>query len=333
MDLKSRINAFAILGVCFPEFKNIYKKKIEEAELLNPWFTYDNICNVFLSWSKVLNSNSLNNWLSSYKIDEGRSMKKILVIGAGNIPLVSFHDCLSVLLSGHHLMLKVSEKDNILPFLVLNHLLKIEPKFKDKVRFIDKKSMKGFDAVIATGSANTFSYFQYYFRDSRYILRSNRSSIAILDGSESQDQLRALCEDVFLYFGLGCRSISLLFLPLGYDLDKLFAVFFEYKYLLNHTKYMRNYDYYKTISSLNNFNILENGFLIMKNDKSLDAPISMLYYSFYNSYSDIEIFIRDNSEKIQSIVSNNHIPFGQSQYPQLSDYADGVDTVSFLCNI
>ena len=135
MDLKSRINAFVSLGVCFPKFKTLYEKKIKEAELLNPWFTYNNICNVFLSWGRVLNSTSLNNWLSSYKIDEGKCMKKILVISAGNIPLVSFHDCLSVLLSGHHLILKVSEKDNVLPFLVFNHLFKIDPRFKDKISF------------------------------------------------------------------------------------------------------------------------------------------------------------------------------------------------------
>lgn len=333
MDLKSRINAFSKLGRCFLEFKTIYKSKLKEAEFLNPWFTQENICHVFEYWGSSLNIHTLNNWLFDYKIKDYNVSKNVLVVSAGNIPLVGFHDCISVLLTGCNLVLKVSEKDSILLPLVISHLFKVEPKFKDKVFFVDKMNKMDFDAVIATGTNNSFNYFQYYFRGSKQILRSNRRSIAILDGTESHDELNSLCKDIFLYFGLGCRNVSLLFLPSDYNLDKLFAVFLNYKSLLTHDKYMRNYDYHKAMSVLNGSKVFENGFLAMKQDKSLDAPISMLYYCFYDSYSDIDVFINKNRHKIQSIISNNHTVFGQSQYPQLFDYSDDVDVISFLCNI
>jgi hypothetical protein len=184
--------------------------------------------------------------------------------------------------------------------------------------------------VIATGSDNSAQYFEYYFKEAKKIIRKNRRSVAVLDGSESAMELKDLANDVFAYFGLGCRNVSKLFLPKGYDLNKLFEAFFPYSHLLENKKYVNNYDYNKAIFLMGSNKLVENGFLLMKEDKSLLSPVAMLYYEYYDDLHTVEQFIETNAEQLQCVVSKKDIPFGNTQQPNLWDYADGVDTVDFL---
>ncbi len=332
MNLEERILAFADLGEYLKN--DIYKydqERLSLAEILNPWFTQENISYSLNSWSKQLNKEMLSSWLDPYKLNDEVIAKKVLIVMAGNIPLVGFHDLLTVLICGHNVVVKMSKSDNILIDIIINRL--IESGFRDYITFIDDVQERQFDAVITTGSNNSSRYFEYYFREVPRIIRKNRCSVAILDGSESVRDLEGLARDIFLYFGLGCRNVSKLYLPAGYDLDILFQSFYPYSNLLQHKKYANNYDYHKAIFLLGNHNLTENGFLLLKEDRSLFSPVSMLYYEFYNKRSSIDEFIADNSENLQCIVSKENIAFGESQKPNLWDYADGIDTIDFLRKI
>ena len=269
-------------------------------------------------------------WLSPYKLKEVASPKKILIIMAGNIPLVGFHDFLTVLISGHKVVIKMSSTDNVLLRLLIDKLISIAPEFKERISFIEEVKNRKFDAVIATGSDNSAEYFEYYFKGAKKIIRKNRRSVAVLDGSESDMELQGLANDVFAYFGLGCRNVSKLFLPKGFDLDNLFKAFYRYSDVINHKKYGNNYDYNKAIFLMGSNDLIENGFLLMKEDKSLLSPVAMLYYEFYNDMHTVEQFVEENAEQLQCVVSKKYIPFGNTQKPNLWDYADGVDTVEFL---
>ena len=252
---------------------------------------------------------------------------------AGNIPLVGFHDFLSVLISGHNVLVKTSSNDqHLLPFLA-KYIIAIEPRFADKITFVDGK-LENFDAVIATGSNNTARYFEYYFKDKPSIIRKNRNSVAVLNGKETKEQLVALGEDIFRYFGLGCRNVSKLFVPKGYSFDAFFEAIFEYQDVIHYEKYANNYDYNKAVFLMSNFKLLDNGFLTLKEDQSYASPISSVFYEFYDDIDTLQKKLQSDHEQIQCIVSNigieNSIDFGQTQKPKLWDYADNVDTISFL---
>ena len=303
---------------------------MHKAEVLNPWFTKENIASALRAWEDQLSANMLNAWLSPYKLKQLASQKKVLIIMAGNMPLVGFHDLLAVLISGHKVVLKMSSADNILLRVLIEKLINIAPNFKESISFIDDVKNRSFDAIIATGSDNSAQYFESYFKGAKKIIRKNRRSVAILDGSESIMELKGLAVDVFAYFGLGCRNVSKLFLPNGYDLNKLFDVFFSYSHLLNHKKYGNNYDYNKAVFLIGNNKLVENGFLLMKEDKSFLSPVAMLYYEYYDDIHTVQQFIDANSQQLQCVVSKKDIPFGNTQKPNLWDYADGVDTLDFL---
>ena len=331
MELHERIKIFAKLGLYLKN--DIYREKKDELELTvlrNTWFTKENIKNSLNFWHEQLNNDMLVAWLKPYKINEVKSQKKVLVIMAGNIPLVGFHDFLTVLISGHKVVVKMSSIDNVLLKVIIEKLISIAPEISDSISFVDDLKSKSFDAVIATGSDNSAQYFEYYFKDAKKIIRKNRRSVAVLNDTESSVQLRGLANDVFAYFGLGCRNVSKLFLPRGYDLNKLFEVFFAYSYVLEHTKYANNYDYNKAIFLMGSNELIENGFLLMKEDKSLLSPVAMLYYEYYDDVKTVEKFIQANTEQLQCVVSKFDIPFGDTQKPHLWDYADGLDTVEFL---
>ena len=331
MNLQARIQAFTRLGKYLK--KDIYNEALEElnlAKVLNPWFTEENISKALNSWSDQLKVDVLTAWLNPYKLKEVSSPKKILIIMAGNIPLVGFHDFLTVLISGHKVVVKMSSTDNVLLKVLIEKLISIAPEFKNFIAFIDDVKNRKFDAVIATGSDNSAQYFEYYFKGAKKIIRKNRRSVAVLDGAESNIEIKGLADDIFAYFGLGCRNVSKLFLPKGYDLNKLFEAFFPYSHLIEHKKYGNNYDYNKAIFLMGSNKLIENGFLLMKEDKSLLSPVAMLYYEYYNDINNVEQFIKANAEKLQCIVSKKDIAFGNTQKPNLWDYADGVDTVDFL---
>jgi hypothetical protein len=251
---------------------------------------------------------------------------------AGNVPLVGFHDFLSVLITGNNVLAKLSSNDTqLLPFLA-NYLISIEPEFKDCISFSEKK-LTNFDAVIATGSNNTARYFDYYFGKYPHIIRKNRNSVAILTGNETPQQLEALANDVFRYFGLGCRNVSKIFIPENYDFDTFFNGMFSWKELINNNKYIDNYDYNKAVYLMSKMNLLDNEFLLLKHDEEYASPISVVFYEFYKDLDKLNNKLSEESEHIQCIISEEHIPFGTAQTPNLWDYADGVDTVAFLLKL
>lgn len=331
MNLQARIQAFTKLGEYLKT--DIYQEDEEQlhlAKALNPWFTKENIEKALGAWHEQLKVDMLTAWLNPYKLQEVSIPKKVLIIMAGNIPLVGFHDFLTVLISGHKVVVKMSSTDNVLVKILIEKLISIAPEFKESINFIDDVKNRNFDGVIATGSDNSAQYFEYYFKRAKKIIRKNRRSVAVLDGSESAMELQGLANDVFAYFGLGCRNVSKLFLPKGFDLDNLFKAFYPYSDVVNHKKYGNNYDYNKAIFLMGSNDLIENGFLLMKEDKSLLSPVAMLYYEFYNDMNTVEQFVEENAEQLQCVVSKKDIAFGTTQKPNLWDYADGVDTVEFL---
>ncbi|HBY67512.1 MAG TPA: acyl-CoA reductase, partial [Flavobacteriaceae bacterium] len=274
-------------------------------------------------------------WVSNYTISE-TTPKTIAIIMAGNIPLVGFHDFLSILLTGNKVLAKLSSNDKqLLPFLA-QYLISIEPEFKNLIEFTEGR-LTNFDAVIATGSDNTARYFEYYFSKYPNIIRKNRNSVAVLTGDETKEEMELLANDVFRYFGLGCRNVSKIFFPEKYDFDKFFNGMFSWKHVINNHKYINNYDYNKAVYLMSNIKLLDNEYLLLKEDTGYSSPISVTFYETYANLQDVKKKLKEEADKIQAIVSNigidNEIPFGTAQNPELWDYADGVDTVDFLLKL
>ncbi len=360
MDLEQRINAFAKLGTFLSQFSReeitqqegidhntlFFDGFIHQMKLAgenNGWFTKENILFAIEGWAALLSKDSLQQWLDPYasqnigtSFDKVSSHKTVAIIMAGNIPLVGFHDFLSVLITGHKVVVKQSSNDkHLLPFLA-KYLEYIAPKFKGRIAFTEEK-LEHFDAVIATGSDNTARYFEYYFGNKPNIIRKNRNSVAILGGTETPEQLEALADDIFRYFGLGCRNVSKLYVPQDYNFDNLFNAVYKWKDSINHAKYANNYDYNKAVYLMSLFDMLENGFLMLKEDESFGSPIATLFYEKYENITALEKTLTEKAGQIQCIVAQNfrdsEIPFGQTQNPELNDYADGVDTIAFLLKI
>lgn len=301
----------------------------------NGWYTPEQVFFAVNSWAEALTKQNLDEWLSGYDLSNVEP-KTVGLILAGNIPLVGFHDFLSVLLSGHKVLVKTSSNDQqLLPFLA-KYLIAIEPKFSDYITFVDGK-LEHFDAVIATGSNNTARYFEYYFKEKPSIIRKSRNSVAVLDGTESAEQMIALGEDIFRYFGLGCRNVSKLFVPKGYNFDAFFNGIFPYQDIIKYERYANNYDYNKAVFLMSNFKLLDNEFLTIKEDSSYASPISSVFYEFYEDLESLKTRLKADHGQIQCIVSKGiiekSVPFGKTQSPELWDYADNVDTIAFLKNI
>ena len=352
MDLQQRINAFLKLGEFIEQFstegfkknENIstnaiffdgFKHQIKLAHEHNGWFTQDNIVYSLCGWSKSLKHNNINHWLEKYNFNIFKP-KKVAIIMAGNIPLVGFHDFVSVLISGHEVIVKQSSNDkHLLPYLA-KYLEHVEPGFKGKITFTEEK-LSDFDAVIATGSNNTARYFEHYFKGKPSIIRKNRNSVAILTGEETDDELKALSEDVFRYYGLGCRNVSKLFVPKDYNFNAFFNGMYEWHPIIHQNKYANNYDYNKAVYLMSEFDLLENGFLMIKEDASYGSPIATLFYEYYNDLDSLTSELKANEDNIQCVVSKgvteHSVAFGQTQQPQLWDYADNVDTIAFLLKI
>ncbi|PQJ78458.1 acyl-CoA reductase [Polaribacter porphyrae] len=351
-SIQNRIEAFVKLGTFLSQFSNnkIDKKEnIEHNDLFfdgfihqiklaqenNSWFTKDNILFALESWSKTLTESDLNGFVNTIDFDK-QSDKKVAIIMAGNIPLVGFHDFLSVLISGHSVLVKQSSSDrHLLPFLA-KYLEYVEKNFKGKITFTEKK-LTDFDAIIATGSNNTARYFEYYFKDKPSIIRKSRNSVAVITGKETEEDFINLADDVFQYFGLGCRSVSKLYVPKDFNFDLFFTGMYTKKDIINNAKYANNYDYNKAVYLMSEFDLLENGFLMIKEDESYSSPIATIFYEYYDNEIDLKIKLHQDKEKIQCIVAKdfieNEVAFGQTQHPQLTDYADGVNTLEFLSKI
>ncbi|MFL9832650.1 acyl-CoA reductase [Chryseobacterium terrae] len=308
------------------EFEQILKK----SEIENPWFTIDNQKYALKQWSELLTQDNVNQWLQNYSAS--KTTKKVGLILAGNIPLVGLHDVISVVLSNHIPLIKLSSKDRLMiPF-----LLKKWKEFSDgEIDFEFVEKLENFDAVIATGSNNTARYLEYYFKNHLNIIRKNRTSVAVLKGDETEAELKLLAQDIFQYFGLGCRNVTRVFIPQDFVIDRLFESFLDFKEIINHNKYANNYDYNRAVYLLNQDKFWDNNFVMLKEDDKLFSPLSVINFSRYSSLDDVKNFIAENEENIQCIVAKDElgidsIKFGEAQNPALNTYADNVDTMKFL---
>ena len=317
------------------QFFDDFEALIRLSQSHNGWYTPEQVYFAVQSWAEALTEENLNKWLSRYDLDKV-APKNVGLILAGNIPLVGFHDFLSVLVTGHNVLIKTSSNDqHLLPFLA-KYLIAVCPDLENRITFTEGK-LENFDAVIATGSNNTSRYFEYYFKGKPSIIRKSRNSVAILNGNETKENMVALGEDVFRYFGLGCRNVSKFFVPKGYDFDAFFNGMFPYQDVIKYEKYANNYDYNKAVFLMSNFKLLDNEFLTIKEDASYASPISSVFYEFYDDLNEVKSKLENDKEQIQCVVSNeltaNSIPFGTTQKPALWDYADNVDTIEFLVSI
>ena len=316
------------LGLTEFEFNNM-SEIIEKHKHINGWFEPEQIRSAMGAWGHVLTREKLETWTNGYTFSE-ENRKSIGVIMAGNIPLVGFHDFLSVLISGNKLIGKLSsDADRLLPALA-KILIGFNDKWTDKIEWSEAK-MKGYDAVIATGSNNTARYFEYYFKKVPRIIRKNRTGVAILDGAETPEEIKLLGKDIFQYYGLGCRNVSKIYVPQDFVLDRFFEGIYDFNEIVNQNKYANNYDYNRAIYLMNQDPFLENGFVCLKEmPDAIASPVGVVYYERYDDYSRLVKILDDKKEEIQCIISRDTIGYGQGQLPQLNDYADGVDTMSFL---
>ena len=330
MNLAERIDLIVELGKYLQSDHEDWKMAKQKAFEKNGWFTHEfinlsvkNIITEFLQKSK------LESWVKSYYLDDNITPKNVGVVMAGNIPLVGFHDFLSIFITGHRQTIKLSSKDDVLLKHVVEKLIEWQPSLHYSVAFAD--ILKGCDAYIATGSNNTARYFDYYFGRFANIIRRNRTSVAILTGNESAEDLELLADDVHLYFGLGCRNVTKLFVPQAYDFLPLLTAFKKYNYFSNHTKYRNNYDYNLALLIMNNVYYMTNESILLVENEQPFSPISQLNYSFYTDVNETKQKLV-NDENIQCLVGDD-VSFGKAQQPSLLSYADGADTIQFLLSL
>ena len=339
MNLQMRIDMMARLGEYILSNDPPWLEAKQNASLSNPWFTHEfielaskNIAEKFLTKEKLIN------WASSYNIKTPQP-KKIGIVMAGNIPLVGFHDLLCVFVSGHKAVIKPSSKDEIL----VKHLAqklkewsadRRTPSENDEINELIKfeEMLKGCDGYIATGSNNSARYFEYYFSKYHHIIRRNRTSVAILEGNETSEELEKLADDVHLYFGMGCRNVTKIFVPKDYDFLPMLNIFKKYDHFKDHHKYKNNYDYNLALHILNGKFYMANESIILFENSSLFSPISQLNYEFYTDKNSVLEHLKA-SHDLQCTIGHGYIPFGEAQTPSVNDYADGIDTLNFLINL
>ena len=325
------IIAFKELGSKLTNPIDILGDELYSVENSNAWFTLENIKKSILSFSEMLKSDDVDTWFKSVQFTS--TPKKIGLILAGNIPMVGFHDVLCVLATGNIALIKLSSSDDKLIKTIIAELIKIEPAFNDRIEYVER--LKDFDAVIATGSNNSSRYFDFYFSKVPNIIRKNRNSVAVLSGKETEAELNRLGGDIFDYFGLGCRNISKIYFPEGYNIGSFYEGIESYQPIINHFKYNNNYDYNKSIYLVNAAKHFDNGFLLLKEDKDIASPLAVLFYEEYKNINDVENTLNEQAENIQCIITKvplkmKTMNFGESQHPKLWDYADNVNTVAFL---
>ena len=342
---KVRIECFVELGKHISQLleetsktsNGIYESVFFNAHNQNTWFSRESVLRAFKGIEKFLDAKVLKEWLDHYTFNENTAPKIIGTVMAGNIPMVGFHDMLSILLSGNILKAKLSSADTYLMKYLASQIIKNEPRFEQYILFAE--NLKEIDALIATGSDNTARHFDYYFRDKPRIIRRNRTACAVLKGDESTEALEALAKDVFYYYGLGCRNVTKLYVPSNYAFEPMLKVFETLgKQAMNNHKYANNYDYNKSILLVNGIPHLDNGYLLLKEDESLFSAISTLYYERYEQIEDVEKLLHAKKEQVQCIVSENgsfpnSVAFGYAQAPEITDYADGIDTMEFLSRL
>jgi hypothetical protein len=323
---------------------NDFKSILVKAKMENPWFTGENVKTALVNWLHALEPSKVDKWASMYSgtMKNFSADKTIGVVNAGNIPFVGLHDLLCVILCGFNYKGKNATGDSVLLPYVSSLLIEAEPSLREKIKFVSR--LDQMDAVIATGSNNTSRYFEYYFGKYHHVIRKNRNGVAVLTGNETQQELNKLGIDIFTYFGLGCRNVSKLFVPAGYDFKFFFESIYSYNSIMSHNKYMNNFDYYHSILLLKQIPFLQNGFLIVRKENQIASPVSVLHFEEYVSPNELEKNLENKIEEIQCIATNENynfnssslsklkVDFGKTQSPSLWDYADRVDVVDFLLN-
>ena len=343
MKLNQRINLLCELGSFLQSYCDGVKKDeitfkldsvILESVSINPFFQKENILYNLNYWAKTLKQGKLNSFVSKY--DLNKKQINVGIIMAGNIPLVGFHDFMCVFLSGNKSIIKLSSKDNKLFKFMFGFLKGLSPSFEKYIKILNDR-FRNFDAVIATGNDLSANQFKKYFKNIPNIIRNSRYSVTILDGNESNEDLKKLSFDIFMYYGLGCRNVSKIFIPTDYDINHLINHFTEWKNILNNSTYYNNYIYYKTIFLMNRDKFLDTGFCILKKSTKIGSPISCIFYEHYSSLEQLKKNLKQNADKIQCIVSNNivenSIEFGSTQSPSIDDYADKINTMEFLLKL
>jgi len=337
MNFQHAIHILSQLGTFFKEESTKDNPIFTRAYQQNPWFTIEYTKKAISAWGDQLSIDHLNKWLSVYQDMPQPELKNVVVIMAGNIPLVGLHDLLSILVCGHKAIIKLSSDDTVLMKWVIESLINIAPEWADKIEITDERLPKNFDAVIATGSNNTNRYFEYYFKTKPSLLRKARTSVAVLTGNETPEDLQKLGEDIFTYFGLGCRNVSKIYMPEGYDIAHFYEGIADFYEHINHNKYANNYTYHKAILLMNLTKHFDNNFLLLKEDINIASPLGVMFYEQYTNLDELSKTLENNKDQIQCVVSkisiNNSVPLGKAQQPELTDYADGVDTVKFLLEI
>ena len=359
MNINKRLSAFAKLGRFLnsiyedSDYNSISKELFLEIDIFNEfiietknstkhnaWFTENYIKLAILSIAANLNEKDLKKWILNEDLinaDINREPKNIGVVLPGNIPLVGFHDFLCVLISGNKFIGKLSSNDKYLLPAISNVLINIEPGFKDYITFTENY-LSNADAIIATGSNNSSRYFEYYFSKYSHIIRRNRNSIAVLNGNETLAELKELCKDIFLYYGLGCRNVSKIYVPLNYSFNNLLIAAEDFNFITENSKYFNNYNFNKAILVINKTKHIDNGFVLFKEGIPLYSPVSIINYEYYKDVNTLKNIINSENENIQCVVSNDAsfdsaIRFGTSQNPKLLDYSDGINVIKFLQNI
>lgn len=339
MNFQHTIQVLAKLGAFFKQQVSLQPDVFQKAYVNNNWFTPEYVTKAVSAWADELSESRLHKWLEQYEQFPQPAEKKVAVIMAGNIPLVGLHDLLCVLLCGHKAVVKLSDDDKVLMTWVIGTMVELDPALKDRIEISTERLPKDFDAVIATGSNNTNRYFEYYFKGKPSLLRKSRTSVAVLTGNETPEDFLKLGADIFTYFGLGCRNVSKLYVPAGYDVTPFYEGIESFYEHINHHKYANNYTYHKAILLMNLAPHLDNNFLLLKEeDKNIASPLGVMYYEHYANAKELQQKLEAHKDEIQCVVSkqtigNNSVPFGKAQEPGLADYADGVDTMKFLLEL
>lgn len=338
MTLQQRIDLLANLGGYLLLQDEQLLAHMQRAYQHNKWFTIENQeKSIQAIAQKMLRRDKLMDWLRRYKLTLYAQPKTIGLVLAGNIPLVGWHDILCVFIAGNKATIKISDKDSILMPFLIKKMVEMNPDAANYFEITER--LTNYDAVIATGSNNSARYFEAYFGKKPNIIRKNRNSIAILTGNETAEEFAKLGEDIFSYFGLGCRNISKLYVPIGYNFEPLLEALHEYRDIVLHDKYKNNFDYNFALFILNKIPHQANGCILMREEKVIPSRIASLHYEFYEHIETLENELLTKQDEIQCIVTNldlqktTTIPFGKAQQPELWDYADGIDTLDFLMNL
>lgn len=338
MKRAERIEALVKLGNYIAEYGELLQAFVARTEFNNKWFSKENQKQSLLAIaSQFLDKSKLENWAAHYPIPDENESRTVGLVLAGNIPLVGFHDVLSVFTAGHKSLIKLSDKDRFLLPHLLDKLKEYAP--ASEAYFEVTERMNTLDAVIATGSNNSARYFEAYFGKYPNIIRKNRHAVAVLDGKETEEELRALGQDIFSYYGLGCRNVSKLYLPKDYDFNLLMETLHEFNYLVHNSKYKNNFDYNIALFQLNSVPLVNNGSIILVENVALTSRIATMHYEFYEDIKKVENQLLAQKEQLQLVATNHDFQdlnvkkFGEAQQPSLIDYADGVDTMEWLLKL